>query len=69
MKFLKVNGNVYIPKETIKIEKLDRDDKETVDLLKQFLGADTIIEDKRKNVYMFCERVKEAEIIEDPLTE
>lgn len=65
MHLINVDGNRYIIKQYIPMENIQSLDDDITQMVKSFLGADTIIEQKSQNVYIFCERIKEANIIEE----
>lgn len=65
MQLLNINDKRYILKGVIRKEKLNKDDKERIKALKSYLKADTMIEQKSRNVWLFTEEIQEAEILEE----
>lgn len=63
MHVIAANDNRYVVKKAFNLNKIK--DMELLSEIKGFWGATTVIKDKNRNAVLLCEKIQEANIIEE----
>lgn len=64
MNLLTFNDQRYTLKGKVSTEKLDINDRETVAMVKEYFGADIVVQQHSAGVYLFLEKIQDAEVME-----